>query len=117
MDNTTTEAITHTYQPEFHVIEEEFECFSDYSSDNYTLTLFTIPLFSSFFIESVSSTTSNITATSPYEALDKTKQIISNLMEENGYLYLDETLTSVTFDSEETGEIIRVFNIRLQIIE
>ena len=58
-----------------------------------------------------------ITATNPYEAIDKTKQIISDLMEENGYLYLDETLTSITFDSEETGEIIRVFNIRLQIIE
>lgn len=108
MDNTTTEAITHTYQPEFHVIEE--------CVDIYDPTLYTLPLFSSCLGISLP-TSSYITATSPYEALDKTKQIISDLMEENGYLYLDETLTSVTFDSEETGEVIRVFNIRLQIIE
>lgn len=108
MDNTTTEAITHTYQPEFHVIEE--------CVDIYDPTLYTLPLFSSCLGISLP-TSSYITATNPYEALDKTKQIISDLMEENGYLYLDETLTSITFDSEETGEIIRIFNIRLQIIE
>lgn len=108
MDNTTIETVVHTYQPEFHVIED--------CVDMYDPTLYTLSLFSSC-LEISLPTTSNITATSPYEALDKTKQIISDLMEENGYLYLDETLTSITFDSEETGEIIRVFNIRLQIIE
>ena len=109
MDNTTTETtVVHIYQPEFHVIEE---CI-----DIYDPTIYTISLFSSCLGISLP-TSSYITATNPYEALDKTKQIISNLMEENGYLYLDETLTSIAFDSEETGEIIRVFNIRLQIIE
>lgn len=108
MDNTATETTTHIYQPEFHVIEE--------CVDIYDPTLYTLSLFSSCLGVSLPAS-SNITATNPYEALDKTKQIISDLMEENGYLYLDETLTSITFDSEETGEIIRVFNIRLQIIE
>lgn len=109
MDNTTAETTVHIYQPEFHVIEEYV--------DIYDSTLYTLPLFSSCLGESSLDILPQITATNPYEALDKTKQAISNLMEENGYLYLDETLTSVTFDSEETGEIIRVFNIRLQIIE
>lgn len=108
MDNTTAETVVHIYQPEFHVIEE--------CVDIYDPTLYTLSLFSSCLGVSLP-TSSNITATNPYEALDKAKQIISDLMEENGYLYLDETLTSITFDSEETGEIIRVFNIRLQIIE
>lgn len=108
MDNIKTETVVHIYQPEFHVIEE--------CVDIYDPTLYTLSLFSSCLGVSLP-TSSNITATNPYEALDKTKQIISDLMEENGYLYLDETLTSITFDSEETGEIIRVFNIRLQIIE
>lgn len=108
MDNTVTETTVRIYQPEFHVIEE--------CVDIYDPTLYTLPLFSSCLGISLP-ISSNITATSPYEALDKTKQIISDLMEENGYLYLDETLTSITFDSEETGEVIRVFNIRLQIIE
>ena len=82
----------------------------------YNPTLYTLSLFSSCLGISLP-TSPYITATNPYEALDKTKQIISNLMEENGYLCLDGTLMSITFDSEETGEIIRVFNIRLQIIE
>ena len=109
MDNTTTETVVHIYQPEFHVIEE---CIGIYDS-----TLYTLPLFSSCLGESSLDILPQITATNPYEALGKAKQIISNLMEENGYLCFSETLTSITFGSEETGEIIRVFNIRLQIIE
>ena len=109
MDNTTTETTVHIYQPEFHVIEEYVGI--------YDSTLYTLPLFSSCLGKSSLDILPQITATNPYEALDKTKQAISNLMEENGYLYLDETLKSITFGSEETGEIIRVFNIRLQIIE
>ena len=109
MDNTATKTVVHIYQPEFHVIEEYLGI--------YDSTLYTLPLFSSCLGESSLDILPQITATNPYEALDKTKQIISDLMEENGYLYLDETLTSIAFDSEETGEVIRVFNIRLQIIE
>ena len=109
MDNTTTETTVHIYQPEFHVIEEYVGI--------YGSTLYTLPLFSSCLGESSLDILPQITATNPYEALDKTKQIISDLMEENGYLYFSETSTSITFDSEETGETIRVFHIRLQIIE
>lgn len=109
-----TEVITdNIYKAEFF-IRGEYESLYDYTfSDNplYPYELDDIPTL--LDQDSSPAISPYVTASNPYEAMSKIKEILLGIMSGAGYEAWDETLTSMTFDNEETGDIMIIFNIKI----